>query len=170
MPATFSINIGQLTEATRKKDITNVLNDIQDNTQKLISPRDVRDAVLSLWANTPFKVTTPNSLTGFEYIGIDSSNPSNRDIKQKILLGKRNFGNLDIMSPTLLNHSSVDIFLYNTKPDNASQVEQNSTKVAILAGTNSTLYTTAPYFESKVKTDLSGIDFNIINPSSFFLI
>ena len=89
MSATFSINIGQLTEATRKTDIFSVLNDIQDNTQKLISPRDVRDAVLSTWANTPFKVTTPNSLSNYEYIGIDSSNPGNRDIKQKILLGKR---------------------------------------------------------------------------------
>ena len=74
MSLTFSINVGSSTEATRKPDIFSVLNDIQDNTQKLISPRDVRDAVLSTWANTPFKVTTPNSLSNYEYIGIDSSN------------------------------------------------------------------------------------------------
>ena len=68
MPATFSINSGQLTESTRKPNIFSVLNDIQDNTQKLISPRDVRDAFLSTWANSPFKVTVPNSLANYEYI------------------------------------------------------------------------------------------------------
>ena len=114
MPATFSINSGQLTETTRKPNIFSVLNDIQDNTQKLISPRDVRDAFLSTWANSPFKITTPNSLANFEYIGIDSNNPSNRDIKEKILLGKRSYGNLDVMNDYLLG-SDTDIFLFNTK-------------------------------------------------------
>jgi hypothetical protein len=161
MSATFSINIGQLTEATRKTDIFSVLNDIQDNTQKLISPRDVRDAVLSTWANTPFKVTTPNSLSNFEYIGIDSSNPGNRDIKQKILLGKRSFGGLDVMSSSLLS-SETDIFLFNTKPDSASQ---STTRLAILAGTLSSLHLVAPYIESKVNDNESAIDLNIVNPA-----
>ena len=162
MSATFSINIGQLTEATRKPDILSVLNDIQDNTQKLISPRDVRDAFLSTWANSPFKVTTPNTLANFEYIGIDSNNPSNKDIKQKILLGKRSYGNLDIMNSTLLNSNDADIFIFNTKPD---AVTQSSTKIAILAGTNSQLFNLAPYIESKVNSDETAIDLNIINPS-----
>jgi hypothetical protein len=162
MSATFSINIGTTTESTRKPDIFSVLNDLQDNTQKLISPRDVRDAVLSVWANSPFKVTTPNSLNNVEYIGLDSSDPSNRDIKQKILLGKRNYGGLDIMSSSLLNYSDADIFLYNTKSDSDSQ---KSTKVAILAGTLSSLFTNAPYIESSVKNDETGIDLNVINPS-----
>jgi hypothetical protein len=161
MSATFSINIGQLTEATRKTDIFSVLNDIQDNTQKLISPRDVRDAVLSTWANTPFKVTTPNSLSNYEYIGIDSSNPGNRDIKQKILLGKRSFGGLDIMNSSLLS-SQTDIFLFNTKLDSASQ---STTRLGILAGTLSSLHQVAPYIESKVNNDESAIDLNIVNPA-----
>lgn len=161
MSATFSINIGQLTEATRKTDIFSVLNDIQDNTQKLISPRDVRDAVLSTWANTPFKVTTPNSLSNYEYIGIDSSNPGNRDIKQKILLGKRSFGGLDVMNSSLLS-SQTDIFLFNTKPDSASQ---SITRLAILAGTLSSLHQLAPYIESKVNDDESAIDLNVVNPA-----
>ncbi len=161
MSATFSINIGTTTESTRKTDIFSVLNDIPDNTQKLISPRDVRDAILSTWGNSPFKVTTPNSLSNYEYIGIDSSNPSNRDIKEKILLGKRNFGGLDIMNSSLLN-SEVDIFLFNTKPDSSSQ---SSTRMAILAGTLSSLYSAAPYIESKVNLDESAIDLNIVNPA-----
>ena len=162
MPATFSINSGQLTQTTRKPNIFSVLNDIQDNTQKLISPKDVRDAFLTTWANSPFKITTPNSLVSFEYIGIDSSNPSNRDIKEKILLGKRSYGGLDIMNQTLLDNDS-DIFLFNTKPDTTTQ---SSTKIAILAGTNSGLYQYAPYIESNVNSSESAIDLNIINPGT----
>lgn len=161
MPATFSINLGQLTESTRKDNIFSVLNDIQDNTQKLISPRDVRDAFLSTWANTPFKITTPNNLANLEYIGIDSSNPSNRDIKKRILIGKRGYGGLDIINSSLLNSTDADIFLFNTKPDTAT-ASQNSTKIAILAGTNSILYPLAPYIESK--SNNIAIDLNIINP------
>jgi len=161
MSLTFSINVGSSTEATRKPDIFSVLNDIQDNTQKLISPRDVRDAVLSTWANTPFKVTTPNSLSNYEYIGIDSSNPGNRDIKEKILLGKRSFGGLDVMSSSLLS-SDTDIFLFNTKPDSASQ---STTRLGILAGTLSSLHQVAPYIESKVNDDESAIDLNVVNPA-----
>jgi hypothetical protein len=160
MSATFSINIGTIIESTRKADIFGALSDIQDNTQKLISPKDVRDAILTTWSNTPFKVTIPNSLSGFEYIGIDSSNPNNRDIKQKILLGKRSYGGLDIMSNNLIN-SDTDIFIYNTKIDSLSQ---SSTKVSILAGTDSTLYSYAPYIESY--SSLNKIDLNVVNPSS----
>lgn len=162
MPATFSINLGQLTESTRKENIFSVLNDIPDNTQKLISPRDVRDAFLSSWANTPFKITTPNNLANLEYIGVDSSNPSNKDIKKKILIGKRSYGGLDIMNSALLNSVDADIFLFNTKPDVATQ---SATKVAILAGTNSMLYPLAPYIEAKVNNNETAIDLNIVNPS-----
>ena len=47
MPATYSINVGTQLEAYRKSDIISVLKDIPDNTHKLISPRDIRDAFLS---------------------------------------------------------------------------------------------------------------------------
>lgn len=162
MTSSFIINVGQLTESTRKPDIISVLNDIQDNTQKLVSPRDVRDAFLSTWANSPFKVTTPNTLSNFEYIGIDSNNPANKDIKLKILLGKRSFGNLDIMNSSLLGSNDSDIYLYNTKPDTA---DQSFTKMSILAGTYSSLFTNAPYIEGRVNGNKTTIDLNIVNPS-----
>lgn len=162
MTSSYVINVGQLTESTRKPDIISVLNDIQDNTQKLISPRDVRDAFLSTWANSPFKVTTPNTLANFEYIGIDSNNPANKDIKLKILLGKRSFGNLDVMNSSLLGSNDSDIFLFNTKPDTA---DQSSTKVSILAGTFSLLYPNSPYIEGKVNTAKTAVDLNIVNPA-----
>jgi len=159
MPATYSINVGTQLEAYRKTDIISVLKDIPDNTHKLISPRDIRDAFLSTWANSPFKQTKNTS--GTEYIGIDSGNPADRDIKQKIFLGKRSFANLDIMTDTLLSSNRADIYIYNTKPD--SYLTQSSTKVAILAGTNSTLHENAPYIESKIVNNVNHLEFR--NPS-----
>jgi hypothetical protein len=159
MPATYSINVGTQLEAYRKSDIISVLKDIPDNTHKLISPRDIRDAFLSTWANSPFKQT--KNVSGTEYIGIDSGNPADRDIKQKIFLGKRSFANLDIMTDSLLSNNRADIYIYNTKPD--SYLTQSSTKVAILAGTNSALYETAPYIESKIVNNTNHFEFR--NPS-----
>ena len=159
MPATYSINVGTQLEAYRKTDIISVLKDIPDNTHKLISPRDIRDAFLSTWANSPFKQTKNTS--GTEYIGIDSGNPVDRDIKQKIFLGKRSYANLDIMTDTLLSNNRADIYIYNTKPD--SYLTQSSTKVAILAGTNSSLFLTAPYIESKIVNNTNHLEFR--NPS-----
>ena len=159
MPATYSINVGTQLEAYRKTDIISVLKDIPDNTHKLISPKDIRDAFLSTWANSPFKQT--KNISGTEYIGIDSGNPADRDIKQKIFLGKRSYANLDIMTDTLLSNNRADIYIYNTKPD--SYLTQSSTKVAILAGTNSTLYENAPYIESKIVNNVNHFEFR--NPS-----
>jgi hypothetical protein len=159
MAATFSINVGQIIESSKKEDVFKVLLDLPDNTKKMISPRDVRDAFFTTWASSPIKLTSPGVI-GTTYIGIDSSNPDDRDIKKPILIGKRQFGNLDIMNSNLLSTNNADIFFYNTKQDSVSQ---NSTKVSILAGTDSTLYYNAPYFESLAST--SSVDFNIHNPS-----
>lgn len=159
MPATYSINVGSQLEAYRKVDILSVLKDIPDNTSKQISPKDIRDAFLSTWANSTFKQTT--NLAGIEYIGIDSGNPSDRDIKQKIFLGKRSYANLDIMNSTLLSNERADIYIYNTKPD--SYLTQSSTKIAILAGTDSSLHQTAPYIESRVENNKNHLELR--NPS-----
>lgn len=157
--ATFSINEGQLVEAQKKKDIFAVLSDLPDNTKKLISPRDVRDAFFTTWASTPFKVTTPN-LSTTEYIGIDTSNPKDRDLKQVIYLGKRAYGNQDIMSDSLLSTNNSDIFFYNTKSDSSNQ---DSTKLTILAGTYTNLWYSAPYIGASASS--TKIDMNLVNPS-----
>jgi len=111
MPATYSISVGTPTEALRKQDINSVLLDLPDNTQKLISPKDVRDAFVTTWANSAFKQTIGQA--NIEYLGIDSGNPNNRDIKQKIFIGKRNYAGLDIMNNVLLNDTNNDIYIYN---------------------------------------------------------
>ncbi len=163
MSATFSINVGQIIESSKKEDVFKVLLDLPDNTKKMISPKDVRDAFFTTWASSPIKLTTPDILGySYSYIGIDSSNPSNRDIKKPIYIGKRQYGNLDIMNNTLLSTNNADIFFYNTKPDNLSQ---NSTKISILSGTDSTLHYSAPYIESLSGTN--SISLNLVNPSPY---
>jgi hypothetical protein len=158
MSATYSIKIGTPYEAKRIVDIEDVLKQLPDNTNKEISPKDVRDAFLSTWSNSPFKTTT---LNGVEYIGIDSGNPSDRDIKQKILLGKRQYKGSDILNG-LLSYDT-DIYFYNTKSDSTGITQ--STKISILSGTNSNLFAYAPYIESQsngLRTDLI-----IRNPSTY---
>ena len=165
MPATFSINVGTPTEAARLQDIYSVLDNIPDNTSKLIAPKDVRDAIFSVWANSAFKQTSGTA--SIEYIGIDSNNPTNRDIKQKIFIGKRNVSGVDIMSNSLLSSTNdTDIFLFNTKPDTSSQ---SVTKISILAGTNSLLYGYAPYIKSEYIGATSGdkLSMDFVNPSLY---
>lgn len=162
MPATYSISVGGPTEALRKQDINSVLLDLPDNTQKLISPKDVRDAFVTAWATSAFKQTIGQG--GVEYLGIDSGDPSNRDIKEKILIGKRNYAGTDIMDNVLLNNTDNDIYIYNTKSD--SSLTQ-STKIAILAGTNSSLYTYAPYIQSNVVNSGNALGLDVVNPSVF---
>jgi hypothetical protein len=163
MPVTYSINVGTITESSRKENVFSVIQQLPDNTQKLISPKDVRDAFVSAWANSAFKITTPGLLSD-EYIGIDSGNPSDRDIKKRILIGKRAYGNLDILNNSLIGSQGSDIYFYNTKPDGSSQ---SSTKISILAGTSSSLNQYAPYIESIVATSSLGINLEIRNPSLF---
>lgn len=160
MPATYSVNIGSQFETERKFGILPVIQNLPDNTSKLITPRDVRDAFLTVWASSPIKQTTNSS--GTEYIGIDSGNPADRDIKQKIFLGKRSFGSQEIITGGLLSKSdNVDIFIYNTKPDSASQ---SITRMAFLAGTESSLYTNAPYIGSEYNSVSNSLDFVVRNP------
>lgn len=149
MPATYSINDNTVYESLRVANVTDALYLLPDNTFKLISPRDVRDAVFSAWESSVFKQTTGSY--SIEYIGLD------RDIKQKMYFGKKKLGGLDVLNSTLLNYSfnDTDIFFFN----NGSS---SNTKISFLAGTNSFLYQLAPYFES-YGTTYSTINFDIVN-------
>lgn len=159
MSLSFEYSSG-LTKTNRLNSIDEVLNQLANNTSKLISPKEVRDAFLTSWSNSIFKITYPDSYTNNTYIGIDTNNPSDRDFKHKILLGKRSLSGQDVMNPTLLG-TDTDIFFYNTKDD--TDPNNDSTKLSILAGGDSTYYTSAPYIESK-KTGTE-IDLNVNNPN-----
>jgi hypothetical protein len=173
MAATFSINIGQPTEAYSydlTNDIDSVFISLQDNTDKEVTPVDIRNSILSIYSNIPFKETIA-SASNISYIGIDTLNPSERGFNNKIFLGKRSFSGTysyelshDIMTSDLLNNDDVDIYLYNTKRDTVSN---SKTRVAILAGTNSSIYTSSPYLESQVFVGVteSSLSIDLINPT-----
>jgi hypothetical protein len=176
--ATYSINIGTSTETmvyniigATAIDLSPVLDILKDNTDKEINPKDIRDAVLTSFSNSAFKQTLASQST-ISYIGVDTVNPnySSKDVKEKVYFGKRAFSGLnsysythDIMTSNLLN-SDTDIFLYNTKKDTVSN---DRTKIAILAGTNSSLYTNSPYLQSQIITvgTYSSLSLDIVNPT-----
>lgn len=157
---TYSINVGTVTEANNLPSINDALNQLPDNSTKLISPKDVRDAVFTAWNNSIIKPTTISAST-VEYIGLDSSE-NGISLKEKFFLGKRRLSGSDIMDDTLLN-SDTDIFIFNSKEDSGTQ----DTKISILSGTDSTLYPNAPYLESSYVVGATSTysDLNVVNPS-----
>lgn len=173
MAATFSVNIGLPTEATTYNligatavDLSQVLMVLEDNTTKQINPKDLRDVFLTTAANSIF---TQTKVLNDSYIGIDTSDPMDGDLKNKIFFGKRSFSGTssyspshDIMSSSLLN-SDVDIFLFNTKRDTISN---SKTRVSILSGTKSSFYIAAPYLQAQIVSSTSSLSFDIINPSN----
>lgn len=160
--STYSINPGQPTEANKLVDLQSILNELPDNTTKLIEPHDLRDAVYTAWENIIFKPTT--NTANIEYIGIDQNN-----FREKIFLGKKQISGSDILTTNLLN-SDVDVFLYNTKLDN--DLNSQNFKLGFLAGpSSSTFYygytMSIPYIEAKYITNTYGnvLDLNIKNDS-----
>jgi hypothetical protein len=170
---TFSINNGQITEAISyplhiQSNFDDILLTLKDNVDKLIDPKDIRNALLSLWSSVPFKQTSTASITSTtdRYIGLDATDPSDRDIKKKIFIGKRSYsgtqsynGSHDIMTNTQLLDSDIDIFFYNTKPDTVSNT---ITRMSILSGKNTGLYSVAPFIQSEYisgATESLSIDF-----------
>jgi hypothetical protein len=149
------------TDANKLADIQSVLNKLPNNTSKLIAPKDVRDAVFTLWENVVFKPTTAG---GTEYIGIDQSS-----FKEKIFLGKKMVSGQYVMNNNLLS-TDVDVFFYNTKTE--PQLNYN-TKVAFLAGTSSNYKNgeiASPYLQSTVVENPGyekTINFEILNPSYY---
>jgi hypothetical protein len=156
MAYTFSEYPATTYYAENKTALQDVLQLLPDNTSKEITPRDVRDAVLSAWESNVFKYV--NGVN--EYIGFTRD-----EIKdKKIFFGKKQISGSNIMSSSLLT-SDTDIFLYNTKSDFASPQDF---KMGFLAGTDTSLFEFAPYIQS---TQVSGgnphISLNLINPATY---
>lgn len=176
---TYSINTGTPIESMTYDiigataiDLSPVLNVLKDNNNKELNPKDIRDAVLTVFSNSAFKQTVA-SQSNISYIGIDNINTSytDKDVKNKVYFGKRAFSGTfsysytdDIMSTSLLN-SDTDFYIFNTKRDTVSN---NLTRLSILSGTNSSLYSNAPYIQSQIVTvgTYSSLSFDIINPTN----
>lgn len=130
-----------------------------DNQNAYITPKYIRDAVISSWDTIPFKETSASG-SSIYYIGIDSgigddlATKPNRDLEMaKIYLGKRSFtgtqsytASADIMNEQLLS-DDIDTYFYNTKKDVSSQ---QRTRLSILADADFSLHSQAPYIQSQV--------------------
>jgi len=158
---TYSINDGTVTSSSNLGSISDVLTQLPDNTTHLISPSDVRNAIYTMWNNAGVLKPTSISASNIEYIGFDHS-MTGLSLKEKILLGKRQYNGRDTMTDSLLNGAS-DLFIFNNKSDSDNQY---STRISILSGTNSSIYDYAPYIESLYVIGTSSIyqDLNLINP------
>lgn len=162
--ATFSINIGESTEATKypmssTSSIDYILDTLVDNVDNLLYPRYIRDAALSVLSSSAFKLTvaSPSSIS---YIGVDSGDPSNRDINQKILLGKRDYNGNDIMSTSMLGDPNNDILLFNVKSDSVSNI---TTRVSILSGSGSS------YIQSQYISPTTNLSLDVVSPGDINL-
>lgn len=149
---TFSINIGTDTETTYRS-FNSILSDLYDNESKVISPEFVRDAVFSSYVESALKPTNG-------YIGVDSLNPTDKDIKLKQFYGKRHYNGTDIMTDSLLL-SDTDIFFYNTKDDNDSN--NISTKLSFLSGADYSLFDKAPYIKVTTLAGTTSQSYDFIN-------
>lgn len=125
------------TQANQLNDIVDVLSQIPDNTTKIVSPKDIRDAVYTLWENSMFKPTTFSGST-VDYIGIDAyqlKDDSDQNWYPKIYFGKKQTGGQFILDNNLINQNKADFFFYNTK--NNQTLNDYDTTIAILSGTHS---------------------------------
>lgn len=157
---TYSINEGTSTAATNLGGLEAMLSLLPDNSSGQISVRDLRDVVFTLWNNAgPIKETTVAASSAY-YYGFDYQQ-TGIYAKGKIYLGKRQFAGLDIMTDSLLQGDS-DILIYNTRSDNANQ---DSTKVSLIASTDTSLHDQAPYIKSSLGAigTQSVLDLSVVN-------
>ena len=141
---------GSYSEAISSQYISEILSIIPDNSNNQVSPKDLRNALFSVWEGSPIKFTHVSS---FSYIGLNRP-----ETKLKIFLGKKEVMGQSVMSIDLLN-SDVDIFLYNNKSDD----EHQNFKMSILAGLDRSLWKFAPYVEVKERD--GKLDMGIVNPN-----
>ena len=162
------------TDANQLSGILNVLGVIEDNTQKAIAPKDIRDGFYTLWENSIFKPTTVTG-SAIKYIGIDQyqlQDLTDNSIYPKVYFGKKQVSGAFVMTGNLLddtiNTDRVDYFFYNLKDNSLYGYD---TSIAILAGTQSFQHgngqVAAPILKSTVVSSAFGnyINFNITNNS-----
>jgi hypothetical protein len=156
--STYSIGTPP-TNADKLANLQAIFNELPDNSTKSIYPKDLRDAVYTLWENISLKPTTIGS--GVEYIGVDSVN-----LKEKFFIGNKQVNGSYVLNSDLLG-SDADIFFYNSKPDSYTNYD---TKISILAETQSLWdgsLILAPYLKAGRTNTTFGpiLDFTIGNDS-----
>lgn len=138
---------------TENKLITDLLN----NTQKLIIPKSIRNAVLSLYDNTIFNITSANNV---EYIGLTKNE---FELKVPYYLGNRLYNGSEMLSDMV---PLADFMLNNTSLDKSPYL--NSTIMSLLSGTDKQMFKNAPKLESRVvnnNDDTKRLDLSFVNTS-----
>jgi len=160
------------TVANQLPGLINIVQVLPDNTAKVITPKNFRDSVFTLWENSMFKPTTVSE-SNIYYVGIDQYQVVKSDgtsIYPKVYFGKKQTGGQFIMSDAILNQPEVDFFFYNTRDNSGGNYD---TAIAILAGTQSFLLNNevaAPILKSTVVSSANGpyLNLNILNTSYVF--
>lgn len=147
---------GSYSESSSRPFLSEILSLIPDNYNKQVSPKDLRDALFSIWEGSPIKFTYIDS---YPYIGLDRP-----DTKLKLFLGKKEVRGQAIMSVDMLN-SDVDIYLYNNKMDDS---EYQDFKMSILAGIDKSIWELAPTIE--VKSRNGNLDISVNNRNGEILL
>lgn len=163
---TFSINNGTNIESVSyqingflgtQSQFESLISRLQDNIDGFINPSDIRDFIFSISSSTVFKLTTSIG-SNVPYIGIDTLNPGDNDLKdKKILLGKKQYQSNDIVTDDLID-SDYDILFYNTKNDNQQQF---TTKISLLSGISN--FQNSPFIQSQAIFDTTSFSFDFIN-------
>jgi len=157
------------TVANQLPGLINIVQVLPDNTAKVITPKNFRDSVFTLWENSMFKPTTVSE-SNIYYVGIDQYQVVKSDgtsIYPKVYFGKKQTGGQFIMSDAILSRPEVDFFFYNTRDNSGGNYD---TAIAILAGTQSFLINNevaAPILKSTVVSSANGpyLNLNILNTS-----
>jgi len=163
---TFSINEGTNTESISyllngdlegtESSFKFLINRLPDNKDGLINTPDLRDFFISTLSSTIFKLTTASG-SNISYVGIDTLNPDDKDLKgRKILLGKKQYQSNDIISNSFIN-SDYDTLFYNTKRDTQQQF---TTRLSLLSGINSSNFINAPFIQSQTIFGTSSVSFD----------
>lgn len=132
-----------------------LITNLPDNTQKLVTPKSIRNTIVSLYENTIFSQTSANFT---EYIGLGKNE---LDYKLPFYLGNRLYKGQDVLSSMV---TGADIMLNNTSTDNSPYL--NSTIVSFLAGTNPSIFRNAPKIESRIvinNDDSERLDMSFVN-------
>ena len=124
-------------------NILTILEKIPNNTQELIRPVDVRDSLFTIWDNIAFK---KGATGGIKYLGISQSNENYLEEFMNgdglpVLIGRPTINGSSSSVLSGLLAESTDLFIYNSKSDSHAPQE---TSIKVLAGTDASLFSTAP--------------------------
>jgi len=158
------------TVANQLPGLINIVQVLPDNTAKVITPKNFRDSVFTLWENSIFKPTSV-STSNIYYIGVDQYqivDSGGVSIYPEVFFGKKQIGGSFIMNNDTLQQSEVDFFFYNMRDNSSGNYD---TAIAILAGSQSVMMPSgdvgAPILKSTVVSSANGnyLNFNILNKS-----